>query len=121
MAVPGCRAVRAPCPQALGDPVEIAVGCSRVDRPRQELVGNRVVEGGKVEVPHPTHPALIVLADPPLKRPVGILPTAEEEDAVVLLEYVAEDHFELKRCAPTLHSLRREICECLQNDLVLDI
>ena len=121
MAVPGCRAVRAPCPQALGDPVEIAVGCSRVDRPRQELVGNRVVEGDKVEVPYPTHPALIVHADPPLKRPVGILPTAEEEDAVVLLEYVAEDHFELKRCAPALHSLRRKICERLQNDLVLDI
>ena len=84
-------------------------------------MGNRIVEGGKVEVSHPTHPALIMFTDLPLKRPIGILPTAEEEDAVMLLEDVAEDNFELKRCAPMLHSLRHEICERLQDDLVLDI
>jgi len=50
-----------------------------------------------------------------------MLPTAEEKDAVVLLEDVAEDNFELKRYAPTLHSLRREICERLQDDLILNI
>ena len=83
-------------------------------------MGYRIVEGGKVEVPHPTHPALIMLPDPPLKRSVGILPTAEEENAVVLLDNVAEHNFELKRCTLTLHSLRREICERLQDNLVLD-
>ena len=76
-------------------------------------MGDRVVEGGEIEVSHPLHAAFVLTSDLPLKSSVSLLPATKEEDAIRLLEDVAENDLELKWSAAALHSFRSEICECL--------
>lgn len=82
---------------------------------------DRVVESREVEVSDPSHASLVVLLDAPLERAVCVLPTPKEEDAVGLLQDIAEYNFELKVRAPFLHSCGGQIRECLEDDLVFDV
>ena len=82
---------------------------------------NRIVECRKVEVPHPSGSASIVFPDLSLKGNIGVLPATKEENAVGLLQDIAEDHLELKRGASTLHLGRCKVRKRLQDYLVLNI
>jgi len=56
---------------------------------------------------------LEVTRDVPLEGGIGLLPSAKEENAVRLLEDVAEDDLELERCPLPLQTLRGKIRERL--------
>jgi hypothetical protein len=82
---------------------------------------NRVIESSKVEVADPSQTVIVVALDCLLEGSVRILPSAEEEDTVRLLENVAEHNFELQWRALLLHAFGSQVRKGLQDDLILDV
>jgi hypothetical protein len=59
-------------------------------------MGNSVIKCSQIEIAHPSQACFVMFTDAPLKGRIGNLPAPEEEDAVRLLEDVAEDNLKLK-------------------------
>jgi len=84
-------------------------------------MGNRVIKSGQIEIAHPSHSIVVVFPYAPLESTVCVLPAAKEEYTGRLLKDVTENDLELKWNTVALHTLCSEICECLQNNLILNM
>jgi hypothetical protein len=83
-------------------------------------VRNRIVESCEVEITNPATAARILSLDSVLELSVGFLPSSKEEDAVLLLQDIAEDDFELSLRSVRLDSFGSQVSKCLKHDLVFN-